>query len=58
LYNRAGVERVMGFCTKAEHEEFMQTAPDFEHMLIKSGIRLLKYYLDISRDEQKRRLRD
>ena len=57
-YNRAGVERVMGFCTDDEHEEFMQSVLDFEHMLVKSGIKLFKYYLDISRDEQKRRLKD
>ena len=56
-YNRAGVERVMGFCTEDEYEEFMQTVPDFEHMLVKSGIKLLKYYLDISRAEQKKRLK-
>ena len=55
-YNRAGVERVMGFCSDAEYEEFMQTVPDFEHMLVRSGIKLLKYYLDISRGEQKTRL--
>ena len=55
-YNRAGVERVMGFCTDDEYEEFVQTVLDFEHMLVKSGIKLLKYYLDISRDEQRRRL--
>jgi polyphosphate kinase 2 len=57
-YNRAGVERVMGFCTEAEHEEFMGSVSDFEHMLVRSGIQLLKYYLDISKDEQKRRLKD
>lgn len=57
-YNRAGVERVMGFCTDEEYEEFIQTVLDFEHMLVKAGIRLFKYYLDISRDEQKRRLKD
>ncbi len=56
-YNRAGVERVMGFCTDDEYEEFMQTVQGFEHMLIKSGITLLKYYLDISRAEQKKRLK-
>ncbi|HTS91539.1 MAG TPA: polyphosphate kinase 2 [Stellaceae bacterium] len=56
-YNRAGVERVMGFCTKAETREFLEAVPTFEDMLIKSGIRLLKYYLDIGRDEQKRRLK-
>lgn len=55
-YNRAGVERVMGFCTEEEYEEFMESVPGFERMLVRSGIRLLKYYLDISRDEQRRRL--
>lgn len=57
-YNRAGVERVMGFCTEAEHEEFMGSVANFESMLIGSGVKLLKYYLDISKDEQKRRLKD
>jgi polyphosphate kinase 2 len=57
-YNRAGVERVMGFCTEAEYEEFMATVLDFERMLVGSGIRLLKYYLDISKAEQKKRLAD
>jgi polyphosphate kinase 2 len=56
-YNRAGVERVMGFCSDDEYEEFMQTVLGFEHMLVKSGIKLLKYYLDITRDEQKKRLK-
>ena len=56
-YNRAGVERVMGFCTKAEHEVFMGSVSDFEHMLVRSGIKLLKYYLDISKAEQKKRLK-
>jgi len=55
-YNRAGVEHVMGFCTKEQHEEFMQSVPKFEEMLVGSGIRLLKYYLDISKGEQARRL--
>jgi len=55
-YNRAGVEKVMGFCTAYEYECFMLTVNDFEHLLIKSGIILLKYYLDISRPEQTRRL--
>ncbi len=55
-YNRAGVEHVMGFCTKAEHEEFMNSVPKFEEMLVNSGITLLKYYLDIGKDEQSRRL--
>lgn len=57
-YNRAGVERVMGFCDEAEYEEFMETVLPFEHMLRRSGIKLLKYYLDIGRDEQARRLED
>jgi polyphosphate kinase 2 len=56
-YNRAGVERVMGFCTDAEYEEFMASVSDFEHMLVRSGIKLIKYYLDISKDEQKHRLK-
>ena len=55
-YNRAGVERVMGFCTKAETEEFLETVPNFEAMLERAGITLVKYYLDISKREQKRRL--
>ncbi len=55
-YNRAGVERVMGFCTEAEHEEFLRSVSDFEGMLIRSGIKLLKYYLDISKAEQRKRL--
>ncbi|WP_151447075.1 polyphosphate kinase 2 [Lacisediminimonas profundi] len=55
-YNRAGVEHVMGFCSKEEHEEFMQSVPDFERMLVNAPIRLMKYYLDISRDEQAKRL--
>lgn len=55
-YNRAGVELVMDFCTKDEYEEFMTTVPTFEQMLIRSGIRLFKYYLDISKTEQKKRL--
>jgi polyphosphate kinase 2 len=57
-YNRAGVERVMGFCTKDEYEEFMGSVSNFENMLVRSGIKLFKYYLDISKDEQKQRLRD
>jgi polyphosphate kinase 2 len=55
-YNRAGVERVMGFCTKAEYEEFMVTVPLMEQHLFHAGILILKYYLDISHDEQRRRL--
>jgi polyphosphate kinase 2 len=55
-YNRAGVEWVMGFCTKAEHEEFLNSVSEFEQMLIRSGIKILKYYLDIDKHEQKKRL--
>ena len=57
-YNRAGVERVMNYCTEEEYETFMETVNDFEYLLIRSGLNLLKYYLDISRMEQKRRLAD
>jgi polyphosphate kinase 2 len=57
-YNRAGVERVMGFCTKQEYEEFLETVPTFERLLERSGIQLFKYYLDISKNEQKKRLKD
>lgn len=54
-YNRAGVERVMGFCTDEEYHEFMQTCPEFERMLVRSGILLLKYWFSVSDDEQERR---
>jgi polyphosphate kinase 2 (PPK2 family) len=57
-YNRAGVERVMGFCTDDEYDEFMSSVVEFEHMLIRSGIKLLKYYLDISKPEQEKRLNE
>jgi polyphosphate kinase 2 len=57
-YNRAGVEHVMGFCTKDEYEEFMRSCPEFEHMLIRSGIILLKYWFSVSDKEQERRFRD
>jgi polyphosphate kinase 2 len=57
-YNRAGVERVMGFCTDDEYEEFMTTVLDFEAMLIRSGITVVKYYLDIGRSVQKKRLKE
>ena len=55
-YNRAGVERVMGFCTGTEVEIFFDTVVDFEALLIRSGVELRKYYLDISKSEQKQRL--
>ena len=51
-YNRAGVERVMGFCSDEEYEEFFRTVPDFERMLVRSGIKLIKYWFSISDDEQ------
>ena len=51
-YNRAGVERVMGFCNEAEYEEFFRTVPDFERMLMRSGIRLIKYWFSITDEEQ------
>ncbi len=51
-YNRAGVERVMGFCTEAEVEEFFRTVPEFEKMLVRSGIQLIKYWFSISDEEQ------
>jgi polyphosphate kinase 2 len=54
-YNRAGVERVFGFCTAAEYLEFMRQAPELERMLVNSGIRLIKYYFSVSQEEQLRR---
>ena len=57
-YTRAGVARVMGFCTPEEYDSFMRMVPGFEAMLVESGIILFKYYLDISRQEQKQRLKD
>jgi len=56
-YNRAGVERVMGFCTDDEYREFMRTCPEFERMLIRSGIQLVKYWFSVSDEEQERRFR-
>jgi polyphosphate kinase len=55
-YNRAGVERVMGFCTEAEAEGFLKVAPVFEKLMVQSGIILLKYWLEVSPEEQTRRL--
>jgi polyphosphate kinase 2 len=57
-YNRAGVERVMGFCTPIELESFFAQVADFEALLIRDGITLIKYYLDISKKEQKKRLEE
>ncbi len=54
-YNRAGVERVMGFCSDTEYEEFFRSVPEFEKMLVRSGIQLMKYWFSISDDEQESR---
>jgi polyphosphate kinase len=56
-YNRAGVERVMGFCTEDEYWDFLRSAPEFENMLIRSGIILIKYWFSVSDKEQERRFR-
>lgn len=57
-YNRAGVERVMGYCTDEEYWEFLRACPDFERMLVRSGIVLLKYWLSVRDDEQEKRFQD
>ena len=57
-YNRSGVEKVMGFCSELEYREFMSNCPEFEHMLVKSGVILLKYWFDISRETQYKRLKE
>jgi polyphosphate kinase 2 len=57
-YNRAGVERVMGFCTEAEYQEFLRSCPQFERMLVRSGIILIKYWFSVSDDEQEKRFQD
>jgi polyphosphate kinase len=57
-YNRAGVERVMGFCTDDEYSEFMRSCPEFERMLVRSGIILIKYWFSVSDDEQEKRFQD
>jgi polyphosphate kinase len=54
-YNRAGVERVMGFCTQAEYDEFLRQAPEFERHLVRSGVRLFKFWFSVSQAEQRRR---
>ncbi len=56
-YNRAGVERVMGFCTPTEYLEFMRQAPEMERMLVRSGIRLYKYWFSVTREEQRARFK-
>src|SRR3954463_6501773 len=57
-YNRAGVERVMGFCTEAEYMEFLHSCPEFERMLVRAGIILIKYWFSVSDEEQERRFQD
>lgn len=57
-YNRAGVERVMGFCTDAEYEEFLRQAPEFERQLVRSGVFLFKFWFSVSREEQRRRFKE
>ena len=57
-YNRAGVDRVMGFCTEEEYREFLRTCPEFERMLLRSDIRLIKYWFSVSAKEQERRFKN
>jgi polyphosphate kinase 2 len=57
-YNRAGVERVMGFCSEPEYQEFMRQAPEFERMLVRQGIHLFKFWFSVSRREQRRRFKE
>ena len=57
-YNRAGIEKVMGYCTDEEYEEFLRACPEFERMLIRSGIILVKYWFSVSDHEQENRLQD
>jgi polyphosphate kinase 2 len=57
-YNRAGVERVMGFCTDGEYEEFMRQTPEFERTLVRSGVHLIKFWFSVSRPEQRRRFKE
>lgn len=57
-YNRAGVEKVMGFCTQEEYEEFLRSCPEFERMLIRSGIILIKYWFSVSDEVQEKRFKE
>lgn len=57
-YNRAGVERVMGFCSTEEYEEFMRQTPQFERQLVRSGVHLIKFWFSVSREEQRRRFKE
>jgi len=54
-YNRAGVERVMGFCTQQQVDEFFRSCPQFERMIVRSGIKLIKYWFSVSNEEQEKR---
>ncbi|MGJ4905588.1 polyphosphate kinase 2 [Bradyrhizobium sp. HKCCYLS2058] len=57
-YNRSGVERVMGFCSQIEYDEFLRQVPEFERNLVRSGIHLIKFWFSVSRDEQRRRFKE
>lgn len=57
-YNRAGVEKVMGFCTEEEYREFLRSCPEFERMIMRSGIILIKYWFSVSNEEQEKRFKD
>ena len=57
-YNRAGVERVMGFCSDAQYDQFMREAPEFERNLVRSGIHIFKFWFSVSREEQRRRFKE
>jgi polyphosphate kinase 2 len=57
-YNRAGVERVMGFCTQQEYEEFLRQVPEFERQLVRSGVHLFKFWFSVSQEEQRRRFKE
>jgi polyphosphate kinase 2 len=57
-YNRAGVERVMGFCNDAEYQEFMRQVPEFERMLVRNGTHFIKFWFSVSREEQRRRFKE
>ena len=57
-YNRAGVERVMGFCSQAEYDEFLRQVPEFERNLVRSGMHLIKFWFSVSREEQRRRFKE
>ena len=56
-YNRAGVERVMGFCSENEYREFLRSCPEFERMLVRAGVQVIKYWFSVSDEEQEKRFR-